>query len=146
MTPEVRDTPLEVTLFGASKRHDKAMSYGNEIRALLDRVWPVLKARSIPNKGINWVVYDGDCGIFAGVEAEIDDAAALGLERNVVRLSRYVSRTHIGPYSTLGRTGDALNKAIEAMGLRPGWPMIEVYGHWTDDESKLETTIIRAVT
>jgi len=32
-----------------------------------------------------------------------------------------------------------MTKALEAAGHRTGWPMVEVYGHWTNDESKLET-------
>ena len=36
-------------------------------------------------------------------------------------------------------TGKAMTQALETAGHRTGWPMIEVYGHWTSDESKLET-------
>jgi hypothetical protein len=27
-------------------------------------------------------------------------------------------------------------------GLKPAPPHVEIYGHWTDDESKLETEIV----
>src|SRR5262249_31251953 len=113
---------------------------------LLDRVWPVLKSRKIPNKGINWVVYENNCRrLFAGVEADIADEASLGLERKTVRLTRYAELKHIGPYSKLGETGAALSSALKAMGHIAKEPLVEVYGHWTEDQSKLETTMLQAI-
>ena len=32
-----------------------------------------------------------------------------------------------------------MTAALEAQGLQTGSPMVEVYGHWHPDESKLET-------
>ena len=71
--------------------------------------------------------------------------AAAGLEQKFVRLTHYAVWKHVGPYHLLPATGAAMKKAIEARGLRTGWPMIEVYGHWTSDESKLETETFVAV-
>jgi hypothetical protein len=153
MKPEVRTTPLEYTISGHSLRHDPAKRFGEEILALLGRVWPVIKAAGIPNDGINRVVYEGDCTVFAGVVlggggegggAETMPGVA-GLERKTVRLARYAVWKHIGPYHLLPATGAAMTKAIEAAGLRIGWPMVEVYGHWTSDESQLETETFVAV-
>jgi hypothetical protein len=83
--------------------------------------------------------------MFAGVEAGGADERALGLERRTVRLARYAECVHIGPYAKLGETGAAMQKAIAAMGYTTVPPMIEVYGHWTADESKLQTTILQAI-
>jgi hypothetical protein len=125
--------------------HNPARSFGQEIIALLDRVWPVVKGGSIPNKGINWAVYEEGGGLFAGIEAGVTDASALGLELRTIRLARYAEWKHVGPYSRLGESYDALKNELDAMGLRPGRPLVEVYGHWTEDESKLETTILMTV-
>lgn len=149
MLPEIRTVPIEYTIAGHSLRHDPAKRFGEEIMTLLDRVWPVIKSNAIPNDGINRVVYDSDCTMFAGVMlgtphphpptgAETMPAAA-GLERKTVRLTRYAVWKHIGPYHLIPATGAAMTKALEAAGHRTGWPMVEVYGHWTNDESKLET-------
>jgi hypothetical protein len=144
--PLIREHPLEVELVGASGRHDPAKAYGAEIIQLLNRVWPVLKARAIPNKGTNWVVYGEGCEhIFAGVEADVADERSLGLERKVLRLGRYAECTHVGPYARLGETGEAFQKALKAMGHTTAAPMVEVYGHWDPDESKLQTTILQAL-
>jgi len=32
-----------------------------------------------------------------------------------------------------------MTTALESAGHRTGCPMVEVYGHWTSDESNLET-------
>jgi effector-binding domain-containing protein len=142
MHPEIRTAPLEYTIFGHSLRHDPAKRFGEEIIALLNRVWPVLKSNSIPNDGINRVIYDSDCTLFAGVMLAPGAEAmptGLGLERKTVRLARYAVWKHVGPYHLLPATGAAMTKSLESAGHRTGWPMVEVYGHWTSDESKLET-------
>ncbi len=146
MNPEIRSMPLNVTLLGASLAHDKAKPYGQEIRSLLDRVWPALRGGAVANKGINWVVYDGCDRVFAGIEPESSagpaDAAALGLERMELRLGRHAWIKHVGPYQQLGTAYAALNQAIADQGLRAGSLRIEVYGHWDRDESKLATELI----
>lgn len=150
MQPEIRTIPIKYTIAGHGLRHDPAKRFGEEIMALLGRVWPVIKANAIPNDGINRVVYDkeGDgthmagCTVFAGVilgEGAETIPATAGLERMTVRLTRYAVWKHIGPYHLIPVTGKAMTQALEARGLRTGWPMVEVYGHWSSDESKLET-------
>jgi effector-binding domain-containing protein len=142
MIPEIRTKPIEYTIFGHSLRHDPNKRFGEEIMALLGRVWPLLKGNAIPNDGINRVVYDEGCSVFAGVVlgpgAEAMPAAA-GLQRKTVRLTRYAVWKHVGPYHLISATATAMNEALEAAGHRTDWPMVEVYGHWTSDESKLET-------
>ncbi len=138
MQPEIRTVPLEYTISGHSLRHDPAKRYGQEILALLGRVWPTIKANAIPNDGINRVVYEGDGTVFAGVVLGTEGTPA-GLERKSVRLTHYAAWKHTGPYQLIPVTGAAMTKALEAKGLQTGWPMVEVYGHWTSDESKLET-------
>jgi hypothetical protein len=145
MQPEIRSVPIEYAISGFSVRHNPGKRYGEEILALLNRVWPVIKSNAIPSDGINRVVYDraGDgCTLFAGVMLD-DSAAAMpaaaGLERKKIRLTRYAVWKHIGPYHLIPATGRAMVTALEAAGRRTGWPMVEVYGHWISDESKLET-------
>lgn len=143
MQPEIRTAPIEYTIFGHGLRHDPTKRFGEEILALLGRVWPAIKVSGVPNDGINRVVYEADCTLFAGVVlgggvgAEAKPPA--GLEQKTVRLTRHAYWKHVGPYHLIPATGAAMNKALEVAGRRTGWPMVEVYGHWTKDESKLET-------
>jgi predicted transcriptional regulator YdeE len=152
MALEIRTLPIEYTLHGHSLRHEPGRPFGPEIMSLLGRVWPVLKGQAIPNDGINRVVYEAGeeagCTVFAGVvvnQGAEETAAAAGLEPKTIRLTHYAVWTHIGPYHLIPTTGAAMTKALEAQGHRTGWPMVEVYGHWTSDESKLETQTFVAI-
>jgi hypothetical protein len=149
MQPEIRTVPIEYTIFGHSLTHNPAKRYGEEILALLGRVWPVIKGKAIPNDGINRVAYDTHGEVFAGVvvrEGGEAEAAAAGLEQKIVRLTRYAVWKHVGPYHLLPATGEAMGRALTAGGHKTSLPMVEVYGHWTQDESKLETETFMAVT
>ncbi len=115
--------------------------------SLLNRVWPVVKGAGLAHDGINRVVYEADGTVFAGVvlTGGVEAPGAEGLERKTVRLTRYAVWKHVGPYHLIPVTGAAMTKALEAQGVKTGWPMVEVYGHWTNDESKLETETFVAV-
>lgn len=147
MTPEIRTEAFSVSLVGASKRHEKSACYGDDIRALLDRVWPVLRQNKVSNRGLNHVVYGPQDDVFAGVEADLADGEveALGLEKRTVQVGQYVYWKHVGPYQLLGNACIELRQWIESAGRRTAYPLIEKYGHWTDDESKLETELIQAI-
>jgi effector-binding domain-containing protein len=144
MTPEIRDEPFAVVLYGSSRRHQAGICYGDDIRALLDQVWPVLRQHQIPSRGINHVVYSAGDDVFAGVEADVADAAAVGLERREVRLDRYAYAKHVGPYSGLPSACESLQKWLTSQGYRATAPLVEIYGHWNGDQSKLETELVQA--
>jgi hypothetical protein len=147
MTPEIRNEPFSVVLYGASRQHQRGACYGDDIRALLDRVWPILRQHSVSNRGLNHVVYGPNDDVFAGVEADIADAqaAALGLEKRNVQLDRYAHAKHVGSYSLLPSACESLRKWIELQGYRAAMELIEVYGHWSEDESRLETELIQGL-
>jgi hypothetical protein len=48
---------------------------------------------------------------------------------------------HRGDYAEMGRTHQAVNDFIDARGLRRAGPSWEIYGHWREDPSELETEI-----
>lgn len=49
---------------------------------------------------------------------------------------------HVGPYHLLGKTHDAVQAWCAANGRAPGGKSLEIYGDWTEDEAKLETTVV----
>ena len=145
MEPQIRTGPIEYTVSGFSLRHDPGKKFGEEIMALLGRVWPAIKASGVSHDGINRVVYESDergCTVFAGV---VLAGEALGMERKAVRLGRHAWWKHIGPYHLIAATGSAMTQALAARGVRLGSQMVEVYGHWNQDQSKLETETFVAV-
>lgn len=49
--------------------------------------------------------------------------------------------THFGPYDRLVDTHGAIHKWIQENGRKIAGPSWEVYGHWTEDTSKLRTDV-----
>ena len=49
--------------------------------------------------------------------------------------------THWGNYARLGGAHDAVIEWCRAQGHRRAGPRWEVYGHWTDDETRLRTDV-----
>jgi predicted transcriptional regulator YdeE len=109
---------------------------------LMDRMWKIVKSNNLKNKGINVWVYESQNKMFAGVELETAPADSLGLEHKTVHLTKYAYHKHIGPYKLLKQVGQDINDELKSRNIQAGFPYIEIYGHWTNDESKLETEIL----
>ncbi|QHW34677.1 GyrI-like domain-containing protein [Paenibacillus rhizovicinus] len=139
------DKPYSITLHGVSRQHRPGQPYGDLIMELLGHVWTEVRGQSLPNRGLNYVIYEQDGSVFGGVELEIppqsDAGAVPNLTMKTWTLNEYAYCVHRGPYSGLGRTNAELRKAVAASGRACGSPLIEVYGHWKEDESQLETEI-----
>ena len=127
------------TLYGFSTVHDENKSYGEEIIALLNEIWP--KVGEMKHTGISHAVYDADDHLFAGIELISPHGADSILEKREICFQKYAYCKHIGPYSKFSDTYSRFHSSIEALGEQYTFPLMEVYGHWTDDESKLETEI-----
>ncbi|WP_295790794.1 GyrI-like domain-containing protein [Mucilaginibacter sp.] len=120
-------------------------NYAGTAFALMDKMWPVIKAKGLKHKGLNIWIYEANEKVFAGVELEDTSITDTGLEQKTILLPRYAYYKHIGSYSQLKQAGDNMRNEIQKMGLKARLPYIEIYGHWTNDESKLETEMLMAV-
>ena len=119
-------------------------NYAGTAFALMDKMWPVVKSKGLKHKGLNIWVYEAGEKVFAGVELEGHSVTDTGLEQKSVLLTKYAYYKHIGPYSRLKQAGDNMQNELRGMGLKSVFPYIEIYGHWTNDETKLETELIMA--
>lgn len=54
---------------------------------------------------------------------------------------RVVSALHVGPYDRIGETHEAIHRWAVANGEKFAEKSWEIYGDWTEDVTKLETTI-----
>ena len=120
-------------------------NYAGTAFALMDKMWPVIKLKGLKHKGLNIWVYEANEKVFAGVELEDPVTSDTGLEQKTVLLAKYAYYKHIGPYSRIKQAGDNMQHELRTMGLKPGLPYIEIYGHWTSDETKLETELLMAI-
>ncbi|CAM3273238.1 GyrI-like domain-containing protein [Paenibacillus lupini] len=130
------------TLFGVSKLHDQKKAYSETIFELLDQVWKEVKNKELSHTGINHVVYDIDHIIFAGIELISPPKGDSLLVMRDVIFQKYAYCKHIGPYSELDKTYRSIQSTVNALGEHHEAPILEIYGHWNEDESKLETEIL----
>jgi hypothetical protein len=126
---------------GVAARQDWASTGKN----LMNQLWQEVRFLELPNKGINIWVYDESYQLFTGVELMTPPPAGCPLEGKTVTLSRYAYYKHIGPYSEMKTTYEAAREEFKKVGIRARLPYVEIYGHWTDDPSKLETELLWSI-
>ena len=131
---------LQLEVFGFSGTAINKQ-YATKVFELMDKMWKLVKGNQLKNKGKNIWVYDANDMVFAGVELE-EGENGNGLEKTSIHLTRYAYFKHIGPYQLIQQSGQKMNSELIEKGLRTNSPYIEIYGHWTADESKLETELI----
>jgi hypothetical protein len=109
---------------------------------LMDPLWREVRSRGLANKGLNvWVYHPGD-RMFCGVELMAPPPGDSGLERMEVLLPRYAYYKHIGSYDRIKDSGLRVSEQLKQAGIKTGLPYLEIYGHWTEDVSKLETELL----
>jgi effector-binding domain-containing protein len=121
-----------------------------KIFELLDQVWPYVKGKQIPNAGINVAIYrpderpghaDGSLAMEAGAQVLGPFPESEHVIQSATPAGTVATATHIGPYNRLGDAHTALRNWCAQHGHQCTGTTWEVYGHWTDDESKLRTGV-----
>lgn len=140
MDVQIITTGLKLNIHGFSGTAINKDYTGTAFR-LMDEMWKVIKAKKLKNKGLNTWVYEPNEKIFAGVELD-DSSGGTGLEQKNIVLTKYAYYKHIGPYSLIKQTGQNIISELKNRGFETCLPYIEIYGHWTNDESKLETELL----
>ena len=144
MSATIIDKPLHFNIHGFSGVAINK-DYAGTAFKLMDRMWQVVKANSLKNKGLNIWVYEAGEKVFAGVELDNNNVTNTGLEYRNIVLEKYAYHKHIGPYTQIKQAGLKMTNELKATGLETTLPYIEVYGHWTSDETKLETELFMSI-
>ena len=145
MQVEIIDRPFALNLYGFS---DIALNkdYAGKAFQLMDKMWRAVKENELKNKGINIWVYESNEKVFAGVELLNPPAnAETIMEHKPVTLVKYAYYKHIGPYRLIKNAGQKMNEVLKEKGIVTCLPYIEIYGHWTNDENKLETELLFSI-
>jgi effector-binding domain-containing protein len=116
---------------------------------LLDKVWAFLKTREALRRpgGHNVFLYhhpanrDDPMQIDFGVEVARPFAAEDGVACVETPAGVAASTLYVGPYSQMHPAHQAIHAWGRENGRRIGAMSWEVYGDWTEDETKLETEI-----
>ena len=142
-------TPLTITVrkdfsillygFSGIAAHNDWAGTGKK---LMDKLWREIRSKQLANKGLNVWVYEEGNRLFAGVELTAPPPDGSPLECKTVTLPKYFYGKHIGPYDGLRSAHEAAREEFKKVGIKPGLPYVEIYGHWNDDQSKLETELL----
>ena len=116
--------------------------WGKTGMELMNTLWKEVKGRQLPNKGINVWVYEPGNAMYAGVELMAPPGEGSILERKELLLTKYIYYKHIGPYERRADSFQRLSEEFRQVGIQTGLPYLEIYGHWTEDASKLETELL----
>lgn len=110
---------------------------------LSGKMWEVVKTNKLKNKGKNIWVYENADKVFAGVELDTSfNNNTCGLENLRIDIEKYAYYKHLGSYSLIKTVGQQMTNELNKQGFKIILPYIEIYGHWTSDESKLETELL----
>jgi len=144
MDIEIINKPFNIDIYGFS---GTALNkdYAGTAFKLSGKMWQVVKDNGIKNKGKNIWIYDTNESVFAGIEIEEPYKERWALEHKNILLNKYAYFKHIGPYSLIKQVGQRMIEEIKNKGLETKLPYIEIYGHWNNDESKLETELLMSL-
>ena len=133
--------PISLTLHGFSGIASNKDYAGTAFR-LMDKMWQIVKSNQLKNKGLNIWVYEPNEMVFAGVELDDIPKQDLGLEHKNITLTKYAYYKHVGSYKLIKEAGQNMTNELRSRGYETILPYVEIYGHWTNDENKLETELL----
>ena len=141
MKVEIINKNFTINIYGCSGIAGNK-DYAGTAFKLMDKMWQTVKAKELKHKGINIWVYEPNEKVFAGVELYDLCNYDTELEHKVVQLTKYARYTYIGPYKLIKQAGQNMRDELKNMGLGTNFPYVEIYGHWTNDENKLQTELL----
>ena len=144
MNIEIVNKPLAVDIHGFSGAAINK-DYVNTAFKLSDKMWQAVQGNNLKHKGLNVWVYEPHEMVFAGVELEETPGPGTGLEQKSIFLPKYAYYKHIGPYKLIKEAGMKMTEELKRKGLETGLPYIEIYGHWNNDEIRLETELLMSL-
>lgn len=146
MDIKIITTPFQLDIYGFGGIAINKDYVGTAFK-LSGRMWELIKANNIKNKGKNIWVYETGDKVFTGVELEnnANDGNIYELEKKIINLERHAYYKHIGPYNLIKQTGQNMTTELAKNGFEVILPYIEIYGHWTNDETKSETELIMSL-
>lgn len=124
-----------------------AASVPRDFRRYLDQVYAAAKTGAVHLDGQNVFVYrdapgePGAVDVAFGVGTTAPFSIVGAVQPTSLPAGLVATTTHWGNYAQLGNAHRAIVEWCTANGHRLAGPRWEVYGHWTDDESRLRTDV-----
>jgi hypothetical protein len=115
-----------------------------KVPALIGMGWDFIRRIGVKSDGINVAIYRGDAGrlqVEAGPRVLAPFAGSGDVVCATTPSGKVATVAHIGPYHRLGEAHNAIREFCAAHGHRLEGTNWEIYGHWTDDASRLRTDV-----
>jgi effector-binding domain-containing protein len=133
----------------AVRRHVAISGIGAAWKPALDQVWEFLRTQpGLRTDGHNVFLYhhperrDQPMDVDFGVEVTRAFESAGEVYATETPSGRVAVAVHLGAYHRMKETHDAIHAWRQASGQAFAGKSWEIYGDWSDDPSKLETTIM----
>jgi DNA gyrase inhibitor GyrI len=149
MAPKVSVQIVPSRRLAAVRRSVRIREVGSVWKPALDLVWAFLRAHpEVGNDGQNVFLYHHPASradpmaVDFGVGV-LDPFEPIGEVRPVeTPAGEAAVAVHVGSYSRINEAHDAIHAWAPANKREFAGQSMEIYGHWTENESKLETTIV----
>ena len=146
MTYQVKLETLSPRILEAVRRRVAIKDIPAAFKPALDSVWAFLrKRRGLRTDGHNVFVYHHESPEIMPVDFGVEVVRQFESEGDVACVTTPSGEAavvvHRGPYTKLGAAHQALHQWCAANGRSIGAYSLEIYGDWSDDPEKLETTV-----
>jgi effector-binding domain-containing protein len=115
----------------------------------LDQVWAFLRTQQgLRTDGHNVFLYchptrkDDPMDVEFGVEVVRSFEPSGEVKPAATPAGEVAVALHVGPYDQLRKTHEAIHEFVRVNGRASAGVSWEIYGDWTDDPTKLETTVV----
>ena len=146
MAYQVKVQTLSPRILAAVQRRVAIKDIGSAFKPALDAVWAFLgKHPGLRTDGHNIFLYHHESPAIMPVDFGVEVTRPFVGEGDVACITTPGGEAavvlHVGPYAKLGAAHRALHQWCAANGRTIGAHSLEIYGDWSEDSEKLETTI-----
>jgi predicted transcriptional regulator YdeE len=141
---QVIDTKKTFNVYGRNAVVDNCAEYVPKLMEISQPLWELVKTKEVCGNTA-WA-YFSENRIFSGLQLDTPPSESHGLEERNIELSSYAYYKHVGPYEQIRSICEEIVADLSAKGhknVAEGETpfIVECYGEWNEDPSKLETEI-----
>jgi effector-binding domain-containing protein len=146
MTYQVKVETLSPRILAAVRRRVAPKDVSVAFKPSLDKVWAFLgQHKGLRTDGHNIFLYHHESPQLMPVDFGVEVIRSFASEGEVDCVTTPAGEaavvTHRGPYSGIPAAHQALHEWCTTNGRKIGAHSLEIYGDWSSDPAKLETTI-----
>ena len=146
MTYEVNRLKVEPAPIAVVRRRARQAELSTVVPKACGEVWAYLRASGITGAGRHVALYLGNDEVEIGAEIAGPFDSSGDVYCSSTPAGVVATTFHIGPYGGLHRAHDAIHRWLTETGRALAGPSWEIYGHWTDDMTKLRTDVFYLLT